>query len=617
MPYSFDHFAKEIKKQPGSFPAVMQWLEYLSSSFCQRQAKGKTELEFANIVLLAKERDLPKNMLEFLVKNIYLHLRDDRQAVIEAILPQLSKTDIAGSLKLLRKILSTPIAIQETARKGSLFSWFKKTPQPQTSPKSDETIVSSLPKTSLAPNALWDETLVSSQQPTATPPKPKPGPLDAMFEDALESVPMETLMVSGRSMSIIERFTSRWSSAKVETILSTGSPFQDAELESLRMQTLVTLNRPGSVLAWTSFPKEQELYTSKHEIFIKLVQGMSTRSDLNPKVRALLTNLKNSINIRAKLLTEPGILCNIIKQGMHSFQHTLDRLTELTDNKKINQKIWEYLHWITHNELMKQSDVFRKKLLDCQTCEDLDKILEQFSVSASILKKYPNLGIIQSIHQIKTTYSKYPSSLIKILNKYLGVHGEVNIKEKMSKLLLTSEAEAKIFQELSGSKSLGQLQERLGKLQSKPDLIGIVEKLGTLLDTFLDINNHFSFSQFITSLNTFAPVIRHKVVALVRPEIQKEIKDKFASIIASPESAADKLFALTKVLENPRYHDNFIQMYGYEVKVLLEKVQSIKPGNEPNLSHLVRHIISNPQAPDTFIEIIAEGKHTTKSSLRR
>ncbi len=618
MGYSFDYFSKEIKQKPELLPLVLSWIKYLSSEFCQRQAKGKTEMEFASIVLLTREKNIPPELLQFLVKNIYMALRENRTDAIQKALNQTANTvtpNILQSLKALKTILYLPV--QDSTGRRSIFSWFSKKPL-----KSDatKTFISSSGNTKAGEQTFIssgdpfssDQTFISSPAPKAKIKASEPISLDQNFREALEhSHPLEEAKIKGRELNLMQRLTSHWHSQKVKTILSTNSPLVDIEIETLRMQTIVSLNKASSVLVWSSFPKEEDLRTCKPEIFFKLLQAISQREDIPSSAKPLLAQLKNSLTIRNKLLTDPQIIPNILQQGIRSWNHTLDRLSDLTTDKKINKKIWAYLQYVSHVKIVEESEIFRRKFLDCSNSEELDKLLSQYSPTKNIVKKYPALGFISALQKVKACYDQDPGGLIRYMNKYLGVYGEANTKEKLSKLLLTNEADASIAKEIQGCKTLVALQEKLGKLSQRIATSSYAEKLQTLIAMFLDPNQHLAFQQFCISLNGYSPSIRHKITNIVRQSMQKELNEKIVMLYQNSNSSSlSRLLDLYKILENTRYHDPMIQIYTYDAKILLEKLQNIKASNDPNLPQLAKHIISNPLVPKEFLDLIVEGKRS-------
>lgn len=610
MAYSFDHFAKTIKQKTEILPLVIAWLQYLSTSFGQRQARGKTEQEFANIVLTAREQDLPPEIMQFLLHNIYPFLRDERLKPIQETLAQLPDpptSNLVQSFKLLRNIMSLPVT--EAAGKRSLFGWLAKkgaSSNKPANPLDEQTFISAGPPVAKKPPTKAMDSLLFHEDTIASS---KPAPMDKKLEavlrqqeEAADTVPL------GRSLSLMQRLTSSWGDAKVQTILKIGSPLMDVELETLRMQTLVSLKKPASVLVWKDVPKEEELKASKPDEFFKMLQGISNRPDVGSKVRALLTQLKNGLTIRTKLLSDPQIIRNILHEGLRSFHHTLDRLSQMTDQAKINKKIWAYLHHLVHAKLLEESDVFRRKFLACTSCEQLEDLLAEYRPTRNILKKYPNLKLIVAIQKTKVGYDRDPGNLMRVMNKCLGVYGEANIKDKLSRLFLTSEADAAIAKEILSQSSVSGVQAKLAKLQSKPNIAPTAQKLSTLISTFLDIHQHLGFPQFVASINQSAPAIRQKLIALMRQYIQKELSDRLSKLLHSSEPAMQRLAELQKILDSTRYHDSAIQMYGYDTKTIYEKLQAIKPSQDPNLMQMAKHIFSSPQIPAAFFELVVKGK---------
>lgn len=496
------------------------------------------------------------------------------------------------------------------------LKWFKQK-------KEDDTIVGSSPK-GKPPKIEEDETLVASspikkkvQEDETIMASRKKDSLSHELHQVLEEKGENTLFSSKPRLSIVQRWSMKLSQKKAQTILSTALPLEDYELEAVRTQTLVSLHSTPSVIEWPTSLKEKELEKIKAGDLLKILNSYLARKDITGQNRLAINQLKNALIVRTKLLTEESILINIINQGYRSFCHTLDRLSLLTSGKKINKKIWDYLHQETENRLMEQSENFRKQILSMKNCEELTSLLDKYTLkSTTILKKYPSLKIISDLKNIQKSYQSKPDRLIAILNQFLGTYGEVNIKEKLSRLLLTSEVDAKICKEILRLNTLPELLQKLEKLKNTQETSSTANKLLTLIRTYIEPGEKVAFSSFATSLNIFSPALSQKALSIVRHGIAKELKGEIHSLLQSQESSLSRLLNLLKLLKNPRYEDPSVLIFGYSPSVLSDKIQSINPAVGPDLERVCKHILSSSEIPANFISLVLEGKKAQYKASR-
>lgn len=487
---------------------------------------------------------------------------------------------------------------------------------------------------------VHDETVLSSGSPrkasrAVSSPKPqeKKRKQAHVQQDLLDVLQEETVTAATSAQSATPAASSRWANLRTsiskllqgreQTILEVTSPLQESELESLRVQTLVDFSASATI-SWPGLPNEQALWQGKAQDFLKLLNGIASHH-LGKEQNQVVTQLKNAIVVRSKLLAQPEIILNIINQGLRSYHHTLDRLAQVTSYKKCNKKIWEYLHHLSENHLVGHGDEFRKALDKCIHYDALETLLLQYPLaSVSTIKHYQALQIIRAVKQIKLSYDRSPQNLMHIMNKYLGAHGEVPAKEKLSKLLVTSALDAEILQKIQKERTLTGIVQALAKAAAGTQATAYTEKLYQVVRTFADPQYKVSFADFKIGLNAFSPALISKISNVSRESIQEELRKEVGRILSAKTSPVLRLENLDETLTNPRYQETFIKIYGYPPQVLHEKIHAI-PGHTPDIEKLLRHLLTGPNVPQALFTLVAEakknqlrsGKKTTESCLQQ
>jgi hypothetical protein len=407
---------------------------------------------------------------------------------------------------------------------------------------------------------------------------------------------------------------------KEQTILEIRSPLADSELESFRAETLVSFDA-GTVIPWTAVPNEESLAQAKGKDLLRVVSGLAGHSNLSREQSNLISRFKNSLVIRSRLLTQTEIILNIVNHGIRSYLHTLEKLAQITTNKKINKKIAEYLKAISEPEVVAHGAQFRKDFDACQTHEELDRLMVRYVLnSMSTIKSYKELHIIRALKQLLQSYAKEPQNLQKILNKYLGSYGEANIKNKLSQLLVTSTSDAEILKKIGKERDLQALLAAVGKSKSQPQSGQHAEKLSQLLKSFVDPHSRVGFGEFKASLNLFSPLLVSKICSVAKDSLSKELQKEVSRTLAASGDATQHLQDLDRLLTNPRYNEAQVTLYGYPPQLIYDKIHSVD-GRSPNAENLLRHILSNAQVPPRLFllvteakrELVKAGKKTTES----
>ena len=426
----------------------------------------------------------------------------------------------------------------------------------------------------------------------------------------------ETISSSRSPWRNLKTNLTKWVRHREQTILATGTPLADSDLESFRVETLVSFNA-AAALMWVRLPQEDALLQAKPKDFFRLLVGLATQPGLSREQSQFLAQLKNSLTVRSRLLTQPEIIVNIITQGIRSFLHTLDRVAAITSNKKCNKKITEYLKVVSETDVIAHAALFRKEIEVCQHQEDLERILARYKFdSYSTIKQYGDLKIIKAVKQVFEAYERDPRNLTRILNKYLGANSEANTKAKLAKLLVTSDLDAELLKKIGKEKSLQGIVAVLDTRKQTPQLAPHAEKLCQLVKIFAAPENRSSFADFKTSLNIFSPLLVSKVVAIGKSTVYQEFLNAVSLVLKSSDAALDRLQELDKILTSTRYHEPGILLYGYPPKVVYEKIHSVD-GRAPNVENLLKHILTSSTVPQPFFALIAEAKREQLKGSRK
>ncbi len=554
--YSFEKFTSELKKEPTLLVEIISFIEYVTTPASRKMAQGKTPQEFANVLsFLVENNKLSQDMLKFLAERIFYYLESGKIAVLQQRLAQVKQAkNVAKSLSPLRTLLDSSAITQRSSQ-------IKKS-----------------------------STFVSSD-----PPKIRQR-LETFISSPVKSI---TRMFKKNVSPLSNRF---------ETILGTNSPLESDELEDLRAQTLVSLNNKQSSIKWIALPQQDNLKKSKPKDFVKTLKGFEVMSELSREQRQVVSSLRNSLLIRAKLLTEEEIICNIINQGKRSFYHTLNRLSNLTNHRGVNKKSRSYLLAVSDEKLKKHAEIFRDRLDKCNSLQSLDSNLGKYTLaSSSIYRLYADLRIIRSVKQVRDKFNQNPQKLEALMNKYLGTYGEANLKVKLNELLASNIVDAYIYKQIHRTKNVSQAVEALRKISSHNDIGKTATKVIHLLERIIDSGNRVSFQNFQTSLNFVSDGVRTKLQLLVRKELKDSLLAQVSQVSSSSLSPSEKLMKVRNFLQNPCYHDSEITLFGESPFHLDKKIDHVK-GLESQLSQMISYHFPNPKIPSWFFEILEKGK---------
>ncbi|WP_372369914.1 hypothetical protein [Candidatus Uabimicrobium sp. HlEnr_7] len=568
MPYTIKNFKKDLIARPSLVPLVLLFSRQLMGKNIKKFAEGKSATEFANVVVLVLNTNIPQTTAKFLAYNLYPQVKGNSQSVLK-----------------------------------SLAKWEKE--------KNHNKVIKSFC------NVLQKNRLSLTQKNVT--PKKKLG----VWRNRIQTISASKKVIGKRVKTIIqsspramknlfreETFTSASAPIKKsKTILGTNSPLQDKELEDLRVQTLVSFHKQKPK-PWTAIPNEREFLRARAKDVFKILRSISLMTSLSKEQKKFVTFLKNTLMIRSKLLWENEIIVNIVNQGTKSYNHTLDRLSLICSKKSINRKIRDYLHCCTEVHLKKHGESFRKQFERTSTTKELDKLLDKYPLqSTTIVKKYRNLTVIYQIKNIVRAYNRNPQKLASIMNKYLGRYGETNIKNKLQKLLVSNSGDMTIFRKIQNERNITSCLNTLKKCERNVT----VDKILELTSSFMRPENKITFSGFKASLNFVCSPLSNKIETLMKAHLVLELNKETKALLYSKEPAASRLSLLLKLFTLAKYQQSSISIFETSPRGVADKIKVIKASSLQQLQRNIQHSFPSPQFPKNLRVLIEQAKQNQSS----
>ncbi|BBM82205.1 hypothetical protein [Candidatus Uabimicrobium amorphum] len=567
MPYTVKDFEQDLLSKPSRVKPVLLFCKQLMGKNMQKFAAGKSATEFANVVILVLDTNVPQQTAKFLAYNLYPHVKGNSQPILKSI----GKWE---KEKNTRKVVKSLCSVLQKSR----LSLTQK---------------NSVPKK----KGFWGNRIAT---------------ISASKKVIGNRV--KTIMQSGpRAMKNLfreETFTSASAPIKKnKTILGTNSPLKDKELEDLRVETLVSFNKQKPH-AWVAIPNERELLRARPVDVFKILRSISLMINLTREQKKFVNFLKNTLMIRSKLLWEDEIIINIINQGMRSYNHTLDRLSKICTKRNVNRKIRDYLHCCTEIRLKKHGNLFRKQFDRVANIQSLDKLLDSYTLqSSTVVRKYKDLAIISNVKNLLRAYNRNPQKLDVLMNKHLGKHGETNIKSKLRTLLVTSGSDMEIFRKIQREKNIQGCINVLRR--SSGD--ATVSKLLGLIDSFMRPENRTTFGGFKASLNFVCPALASRVEALMKSHVVLELNRETKTLLNSKEAAITRLNSLTKLLMMPKYQQANISIFETSPRSVADKIKVIKGSNSQQLKRNIEHSFPSPEFPKSLRNLVTQAKQDQSS----
>jgi hypothetical protein len=349
---------------------------------------------------------------------------------------------------------------------------------------------------------------------------------------------------------------------------------------------------------------------------VRVVQGI-LKSELNRADRDAISQLKDYILIHEKLLTQKETVRDILNYGIKKFRRTIHQLSHVTNLARLNRHMEGYFFTVTEAELLELPKEFRHGLESCYTFSDLKKFMAVYPLyRASVAEHYKPLLVVAQVQRIIADFVKTPNQLIRILNRHIGAYGDVNLRNQLTRLLLTSQTNDEIWDVVKNERYLDGLLASFHKLERKKRCQYAARSMRELVTTFMAGEGKFTFSDFKAGLNFVPEKLQHKVTALVRHELQEKLNGEVASLLTQQGKYAQRLDKFRHYLADPRYAGSGIPLFGYELPSLEQKIAA-SDYRETGMEESLRHVFGNNKVPDLFLQFLGKAKKAEASAKEK
>ncbi len=379
------------------------------------------------------------------------------------------------------------------------------------------------------------------------------------------------------------------------------------------------LQRAKNKIRFSSLHKKhlQKLYECQIQDFFRVLKGILASEKATREEREPFSLLKDCLSIQEKSLEQNETQLDIINYGMGKFQSMVQWMSCLTNQRKLNKRIRCYLFQLAEKPLLIHHEMFRKQIEQSSTYNDIKKILSWYPLyRTSVVLHYQPLQIILTIKQILEEFEQAPGELDQILLKYFGETGEANLQKRLPEILVNSNVNEKIWEQIAHENYLDEMLPKLNKLRQIPECRKIAGSLYKLITVFISGEGEFSFSHFKISLNFVPGKIQNKILYLVQQQLQDELNASVNTILAKRGKYVKRLYQLRKHFMDSRYRDSKITLFGYSPYEIEKKISSIDY-QEGKMPKILYHAFSNGKAPEAFLRLIAKAKKAEKAGQEK
>lgn len=353
--------------------------------------------------------------------------------------------------------------------------------------------------------------------------------------------------------------------------------------------------------------KRKSLIDCNSNDFLPTVKGMLLSSKLEDSQREILTQMKDSLLIRQKMLTQPETVLDIINYGEKTFHKILQSLSQITNKRKINRQIYHYLLQQIEPLLINHHTDFRREIQKTAHLQGLKNLLSKYPLKRlSTVSKYKELQIIYKTKCITREYEKTPHKLIAILNLYLGTTGETNIRKVLPKILHTNDINLRVINALYGDRYLEDLLKTLRELQKQAQCKNIALPLEQIINSFFS-NKKFSFTEFKTSLNFVPGKLQSRIAALVRRKLQEQLTVQVNNILVQEGRYIRRYNDLLAHLQCAQYEGADLVLYGVAPQNIAQRIKSITY-QERTIDRAIQHAFSELKIPHDLVTLIKKAK---------
>ena len=341
---------------------------------------------------------------------------------------------------------------------------------------------------------------------------------------------------------------------------------------------------------------------------LRVVQGILKSESLAREDREQLTQVKDVLLIHEKLLTQPETILDVVNYGMKKFLKIARRLSHVTNVAKFNRHMEAYFVVTVEELVLDVPRQFRKEVDSCYAYGDLKRVLEKYPLfRLTSIQQYKSLKLIWLVKQILTEFERKPGNLNRLLNTYLGPCGEANLRTQLNKLLLTSYINEDIWQAVSKEKYLEGVLRVIKKLQQRKATQVNAKALHDLITAFLAGDGKFTFADFKASLNFVPEKLQRKLLAMVRQELQTKLVTAVAANLSQKGKYATRMEQLVRSLNDPRYQESGIMLFGYSPESFTQKIQEVTY-QENGMEEWARRVFKKTEVPDSFFELLLHAK---------
>ena len=299
----------------------------------------------------------------------------------------------------------------------------------------------------------------------------------------------------------------------------------------------------------------------------------------DPKVtyedRVVLADIKNSLLLRGKKLTQAGTTLQIINDGKGVLKRELKKMSAITRSGRLNDKIKQYFLHLIECQLRDHEEIFRRGVEGCRNSYQLESFLENYPLtSMSIVKRYKFLYIIQAVTRIKKQTQRHPEKIGKLLDKFLVKQKDLHIRMTLERLQ-TSDCSDTILDNVLRERDLDGLLTLLKSYERNNELRQTAMQIHSLITAFLDPASKATIEELKVALNFIPANLRNKISLLVRRHIVQELDQRLDQLskINSPQLCLKELL---EILKNPRYNYSTITVFGFASEELRQRIESIR-----------------------------------------
>lgn len=359
-------------------------------------------------------------------------------------------------------------------------------------------------------------------------------------------------------------------------------------------------------LSWSYPAHLKKLYECEAKDTFRVLKGITALDKLSKDEQKTLTQLKETMVIREKVLTQPEASLDMINYGMKKFHRVLKYAGNLTNVPRLNKKIAAYFLHVVESHTEEAAKVFRQGIENCSSYPQLKCFMKRYPLyRLSVVEHYKTLQVILLVYNIIRDFEENPQNLTSILNRYLGACGEVNVRNHLVKVLIASHITERIWEVLEEERHLEGMLKKLERLK-KSHCKGMADSLHKVLTTFLSGDGKFTFTDLQASINFMPEKIQKRITLVMRQKLEEDLLIRVNTVLMRHGNYLKRLQDLRLYFVDPRYHGASISIFGYHPQKLEEKISRLDSSYDSTSK--LRHIFSHPQIPENFLELIEKAQ---------